>query len=76
MNPRTYGVYFELYAGTSGFFLQIINDRGQPLAMFNSLDRSIDIVGDCDIPNHYTMNELDNLIANINLSNYYNKADI
>ena len=57
MNPRAYGIDFEMYAGTSGFvFLQNINDGGQPIAIFNSFDRSIEFLGDCDIPNHYNEN--------------------
>ena len=45
MNPTSGGVYFEIYAGTSGsIFLQNIADGGQPLAISNSLDQSIDFL--------------------------------
>ena len=51
LHPRAYGIQFEMHAGTSGFaFLQNLNDGGQPIAMFNSLDRSCDLFGDVDIP--------------------------
>ena len=77
MNPRSGGVFVEMYAGTSGFaFSQNVNDGGQPIAIFQSLDRSIEFVGDCDIPNHYNKIELYSLIANINFSNHYNKAEM
>ena len=34
---------FELHAGTSGFtFLQNIVDGSQPVAIFNSLDKSVE----------------------------------
>ena len=42
LNPRLNG-YFEMYAGTSGFsFLQNIVDGSQPIAIFNSLDKSVE----------------------------------
>ena len=45
MNPRSGSVYFEIYAGTSGVvFIQNIADGGQPLAISNSLDQSIDFL--------------------------------
>ena len=41
LNPRLAG-YFELYAGTSGFtFLQNIAEGSQPIAIFNSLYKSV-----------------------------------
>ena len=43
INPRAYGIQFEMYAATSGFaFLQNQQDGAQPIAMFNSLDKSVD----------------------------------
>ena len=52
MHPRAYGIQFELYAGTSGFaFLQNQQDGAQPIAIFNSLDKSVEFFGDLDIPN-------------------------
>ena len=51
LNPRVNG-YFELYAGTSGItFLQNIVDGSQPIAIFSSLDKSVEFFGDLDIPN-------------------------
>ena len=53
LDPRLTG-YFELYAGSSGIsFLQNIVDGGQPITIFNSLDKSIEFFGDLDIPNYY-----------------------
>ena len=42
-------------------FLQNNKDGGQPLAIFNSLDKSTEFFGDCDIQNHYNNTELDSL---------------
>ena len=66
-----------MYAGTSGCaFLQNINDGGQPIALFNSLDQSCGFFGDDDIQNHYDRNSINNLIADIDFSNYYKKTEI
>ena len=49
-----------MYAGTSGFsFLQNIVDGSQPIAMFNSLDKSVEFFGDLDILNFYNKTEID-----------------
>ena len=54
MHSRAYGIQFEMYAWTSGFaFLQNQQDGAQPIAIFNSLDRSIEFFGDCYTPSHY-----------------------
>ena len=59
LNQRLNG-YFELHAGTSGItFLQNIVDGSQPIAIFNSLDKSVEFFGDLDIPNHYNKIEID-----------------
>ena len=59
LNPRLNG-YFELHAGTSGItFLQNIVDGSQPIAILNSLDKSVEFFGDLDIPNHYNKMEID-----------------
>ena len=43
-----------MYAGTSGFsFLQNIVDGSQPIAISNSIDKSVEFFGDLDIPNFY-----------------------
>ena len=66
LNPRVNG-YFEMYAGTSGItFLQNTVDGSQPIAIFNSLDKSVEFLGDLDIPNFYNKTEVDNLITNLN----------
>ena len=53
-------VCFELHAGTSGFsILQNIVDGSQPIAIFNSLDKSAEFSGDFDIPNFYNTNQID-----------------
>ena len=59
LNPRLNG-YFEMYAGPSGFtFLQNTVDGSQPRAIFNSLDKSVEFLGDLDIPNFYIKAEID-----------------
>ena len=51
LNPRLNG-HFELHAGTSGFScLQNIVDGSQPIAIFNPLDKSVNISRNPDIPN-------------------------
>ena len=51
---------FELHAGTSGFpLLQNIVDGSQPIAFFNSLYKSIKVVGGPGIPNFYDKHEID-----------------
>ena len=44
MHPRAYGTQFAMYAGTSVFFLQNQQDGGQPIAIFDLLDRSCDLL--------------------------------
>ena len=57
MHHRAYGIQFEMYGGTSGFvFSQKQQDGARPIAIFSSLDRSIEFFGDCDIPNHHKQN--------------------
>ena len=76
LHPRLNG-YFELYAGTSGIsFLQHISDGSQPIAIFNSLDKSVEFFGDLDIPNHYNKSSIDTLFSNIDLSNHYTKTEV
>ena len=51
LNPRV-NDYFEMHAGTSGItFLQHIVDGSQPIAISNSLDKSVEFLGGLDIPN-------------------------
>ena len=43
-----------MYAGTSGFaFLQNEQDGAQPIALFNSLDKSCEFFGGLDILNFF-----------------------
>ena len=66
-----------MYAATSGFaFLQNQQDGTQPIAIFNSLDRSVEFFGDLGIPNFYNKTEIDAIAFNGNLSNYYNKTEV
>jgi type II secretory pathway pseudopilin PulG len=79
MNPRAYGIQFELYAATSGFaFLQNQQDGAQPRAIFNSLDKSVEFFGDLDIPNFYNKTEINSMLTggSADLSNYYTKNEI
>ena len=78
INPRAYGIQFEPYAATSGFaFLQNQQDGAQPIAIFNSLDTSVEFFGGCDIPNH-NKTQINAMLAggSTDLSNYYNKTEI
>ena len=40
-------------------FLQNTADGSQPIAIFNSVDKSVELFGDPDIPNFYNKNETD-----------------
>ena len=54
------------YAGSSGFnCLQNIVHGSQPIAVFNSLNKSVKLFGDLDIPNFYNKASVDILIADI-----------
>ena len=78
-HPRAYGVQFGIYAGTSGFaFLQNQRDGAQPIALFNSLDKSCDFFGGLDIPNSYNKSEMNSMLASgsTDLSNYYTKPQV
>ena len=79
INPRAYGIQFELYAATSGFaFLRNQEDGSQPIAIFNSLDKSVEFFGDLDIPNLYNKTEINSMLAggSTDLSSYYNKTKV
>ena len=79
-HPRAYGVQFEMYAGTSGFaFLRNQQDGAQPIALFNSLDKSCEFFGDLDIPNFYNKSKINSMLAgggSTDLSNYYTKPQV
>ena len=64
INPRAYGIQFELYAATSGFaFLQSQQDGSQPIAIFNPLYKSVVFFGDLDIPNFYNKTGINSMLA-------------
>ena len=74
-----HGIQFGFYAATSGFaFLQNQQDGSQPIAIFNSLDKSVEFFGDLDIPNFYNKTEINSMLAggSTDLSNYYNKTEV
>ena len=76
LNPRLNG-YFEIYAAPNGIsLLQHIPNGSQPIAIFNSLDKSVKFFRYLDIPNFYNKTEAANLITNLNLVNYYTKNQI
>ena len=69
-----------MYAATSGFvFLQNQQDGAQPIAIFNSLDKSVEFFGDLDIPNFYNNTEINSMLAgggSTDFSNKYNKTEV
>ena len=97
LNPRV-NCYFEIYSAPNGIsFLQHNPDGSQPIAIFNSLDKSVEFsFCDLGIPNHYnkteidaiddelpasilntyTITEVEALIYNINLVDYYTKTEV
>ena len=78
LNPRVNG-YFEMYAGTSGFtFLQNIADGSQPIAIFNSFDKSVEFFGDLDTPNLCNKAEIDAIGDKLPalILNTYTKAEL
>ena len=78
LNPRL-NCYFELYAGTSGItFLQNTVDGSQPIAIFNSLDKSVEFFCDLNIPNHYNKTEIDATGDELSalISNTYIKTEV
>ena len=57
-------MYFEVYAAPNGIsFLQHIVDGSQPIAIFSSLDKSVEFFRGLDIPNFYNKAELNNWIT-------------
>ena len=66
-----------MYAAPNGIsVLQHISDGSQPIAIFSSLDKSVEFFGDLDIPNFYNKAEVGNLIANLCLVNYYTENQV
>ena len=75
LNPRV-NVYFEIHAAPNGIsFLQHNSDGSQPKAIFNSLDKSVELFRDLDIP-FYNKNGTGYFITNRNLVNYYTKNQV
>ena len=67
LNPRVNG-YFEMYAAPNGIaMLQNIVGGSQPIAIFNSLNESVEFFGDLDIPNCYNETDINDLITNLNV---------
>ena len=70
-------MYFEIYAAPNGIsFLQHNSDGSQPIAIFNSLDKSVEFFRCLYIPDFYNENETDNLITNLNVVNSYIKNQV
>ena len=66
-----------MYAAPNGIsILQHISDGSQPIAIFNSLDKSVELFGGSDIPSFYNKPEVGNLITNLTLVNYYTKNQV
>ena len=63
-----------MYAGASGItFLQHIVDGSQPIAIFNSLDKSVEFFGDLDFLNFYNKAEIDAIddeLSSLGLNTY------
>ena len=77
LNPRLNG-HFELHAGTSGFtFLQNIVDGSQPIAIFNSPDKSVKSFGGLDT-NFYNKTEIDAIGDELSslILNTYTKTEV
>ena len=66
-----------MYAAPNGIScLQRNSDGSQPIVIFSSLDKSVELFGDPDIPNFYNKTEVCNLITNLNLVNYYTNNQV
>ena len=66
-----------MHAAPNGIsILQHISDGSQPVAIFNSSDKSVEFFGDLDIPNFYNKTKVGNLITNLNDVNYYIKNQV
>ena len=70
---------FEIYPAPNGIsFLQHNSDGSQPIAIFNSLDKSVEFFGDLDIPNHYNKTEVDAIDDELSalILNTYTKTEV
>ena len=78
LNPRV-NDHFEIYSAPNGIsFLQHIPDGSQPIAIFNSLDKSVEFFGDLYIPNFYNKTEVDAIDDELSalVLNTYTKAEV
>ena len=68
-----------MYAGTSGItFLQNTVDGSQPIAIFNSLDKSVEFFGNVNVPNFYNKTEVDAIDDELSalILNTYTKPEV
>ena len=56
--------------------MQHNSDGPQPIAIFNSLNKSVTFFNALDIPYFYNKTEADNLITNPNVVKYYTKNQV
>ena len=78
LNPRVSG-YYEIYAAPNGIsLLQHSSDGSQPIAIFNSLDKSVEFFGNLDIPNFYNKTEVDAIDDELSalILNTYTKTEV
>ena len=78
LNPRV-NCYFEIYSAPNCIsFLQHNSDGTRPIAIFNSLDKSVEFFGDPDIPNLYKKTETDAIDDELSalILNTYTKTEI
>ena len=78
LNPRVSG-YYEIYAAPNGIsLLQHSSDGSQPIAIFNSLDKSVEFFGNLNIPNFYNKTEVDAIDDELSalILNTYTKPEV
>ena len=78
LNPRVSG-YYEIYAAPNGIsLLQHSSDGSQPIAIFNSLDKSVEFFGNLNIPNFYNKTEVDAIDDELStlILNTYTKTEV
>ena len=78
LNPRV-NYYFETYSAPNGIsVLQHNSDGSQPIAGFDSLDKSIELFGDLDIPTVHNKTEIDAIDDELSalVLNTYTKTEV
>ena len=78
LNPRV-NCYFEMHAAPTGIsFLQHNSDGSQPIAICNSLDKSVEFFGGIDIPNLYNKTDIDAIDDELStfILNTYTKPEV